>query len=97
VINAVFYLFLENKNDIAVRENINETFRDFLKQPLTRQQIKKILRNPLYIGKPLLGGAGIEKAFPATVVDDPDLRFVTDDLFAKAQEIIAANDAKYFL
>ena len=97
VINALFNLFLENKNDKAVRENINETFRDFLKQPLTRQQIKKILRNPLYIGKPQLGGAAIEKAFPATVVDDPNLRFVTDELFAKAQEIIAANDAKYSL
>ena len=97
VINAVFNLFLENKNDEAVRENVNETFRDFLKQPLTRQQIREILRNPLYIGKPQLGGAVIEKAFPATVVEDPNLRFVTDELYAKAQEIIVAIDAKYSL
>lgn len=97
IISAVFNLFLENENDEAVRENVNEAFRDFLKQPLTRQPIKKILRNPLYIGKPQLGGAVIEKAFPAIVVDDPDLRFVTDELFAKAQEIIAAIYAKYSL
>jgi len=97
VITALFNLFLESKNDEVVRENVNATFRDFIKKPLTRQQIREILRNPLYIGKPQLGGAVIEKTFPATVVDDPNLRFVTDELFARAQETIAANDAKYSL
>ena len=95
VIDALFNLFLENKNYEVVRENVNETFRDFIKKPLTRQQIREILRNPLYTGKPQLGGAVIEKTFPTTIVDDPNLRFVSDELFAKAQEIIAAIDAKY--
>ncbi len=69
---------------------LSETF----KKPLTRQQIREILSNPLYIGKPQLDGAVVEKAFPATVADDPNLRYVTDELFAKAQEIIAAKSAK---
>ena len=47
-----------------------------------------MLSNLIYIGKPKLSGA---------VVDDPNLRYVTDELFAKAQEIIAAKNAKYIL
>ena len=97
IIDEVFNLFLKYENYGMVCRTINETFRDFLKKPLTQQQIREILRNPLYIGKPQLGGAVIEKTFPATVVEDPNLRFVTNELYAKTQEIIAAKNAKYSL
>ena len=89
VIDALFNLFLEHKNCGIVCKTMNDHFRGFLKKPLTRHQVKQILRNPLYMGRPKLFGAITEKKFPETVVDDPNLRYVTEDLFAKAQEIIA--------
>ena len=83
VIDAVFKLFLKYENYGVVCRAVNKAFRDFLKKPLTHQQIKHILSNPVYIGKPKFGGA---------VVADSNLRYVDDELFAKAQEIIATKN-----
>ena len=89
----MFNLFLKYKNYGLVCRTVNNLFCSFLKKPLKRDQVKRILRNPLYMGKPKLSGAVIAEMFPEAVVDDPSLRYVTEDVFAKAQEIITARTA----
>ena len=95
VINNVFKLFLKYRNYGLVCRIVNDLYRDFLKKPLTRQQVRQILCNPVYMCKPRFCGEVAEKKFPDAVIIDPGLAYVSEDLFKKVQVVIETKSAKY--
>jgi DNA invertase Pin-like site-specific DNA recombinase/transposase-like protein len=88
ILEDIFNLFIRYKNYKVVADAINTKHTDFLSKPLTRQQVATILRNPIYVGKPRYSGKMVEKQFENVVVDDPDLAFIDDATFERAQKII---------
>jgi hypothetical protein len=88
IITRIFSQFLIDENYSKVADKINQEFKDFLEKPLTRQQIREILENPVYIGRPKYGGETVEKQFGKIVVTDDNLAFIQKDLFEKAQTIV---------
>ena len=95
IIRDIFYLFLKRKNYQAVTNIVNEKYREFLKKPLTRQQISRILQNPVYAGNPRYSGKVVEEKFGNVVVEDPDLDYVNNDIFKEAQKIVSDKHEKY--
>lgn len=70
----------------AVKNAINEKYRGFLPKPLTRHQIKRILTDPVYMGKPQHLGE---------VVPDPSLAYVDEKIFMEAQKIVECIRKKH--
>jgi hypothetical protein len=66
-----------------------------LKKLLTRERVKEILENTVYIGKPRLYGEATEETYGIVVIDDPNLSYVGEDTFEKVQTIIKAKSNKY--
>ncbi len=95
VITDIFNLFLKRKNYQAVTNIVNMKQPEFLKKPLTRQQISRILQNPVYAGKPRHSGRVVQKKFGNVVVHDPYLAYVSNDIFEKARKIASAKHEKY--
>jgi hypothetical protein len=96
VIDELFTLLLKCKKYGIVCDVVNNHFKDFLKEkPLTRQQIRQILSNPVYKGSPRCSGEVAEEKFPDAVVIDPSLAYVSEETFEKTQKIITAKSAKY--
>jgi DNA invertase Pin-like site-specific DNA recombinase len=95
VISQIFKLFIKYENYALVTNIVNDQFKNFLEKPLTRQQVRQILENPIYIGKPQYSGEVVEKKFGKVVISDPHLAYVTEDLFEKAKTIIKAKYANY--
>lgn len=95
LVNDVFNFFLKFKNYLVVTSIVNKVYRNFLERPLTRQQIRRILENPVYIGKPGYFGKVVAKKFGKVVVEDPDLAYIGDDAFEKVQKIISAKRISY--
>jgi len=93
IIEEVFSLFQKHKNYRATADAVNMKYANSLSKPLTRQQIAKILRNPLYVGKPEYSGEAVKKQFGDKVsVDDPSLAYISLETFGSVQEII--NDIR---
>ena len=89
LIVQIFSLFVIHENYTSVTNKINEAFKDFLEKPLTRQQVRQILENPVYVGRPKFPGEVAEKKFGTIIVVDHSLAYITDnDLFQKVQTII---------
>ena len=85
LIKDVFGTFIALWNYDAVKGTISKKYD----QRLTSHQIKKILQNPVYIGKPQFSGRAMIKEFQkAVVVEDPTLSYIDGETFEKAQEII---------
>jgi len=95
IINKIFNLFLKYKSYGLVCKIVNDLFSGFLKKPLTRQQVRQILVNPVYVGKPRYCGEVAEKKFPDAVIVDHSLAYVSEDVFEKVQTVIAAKSEKY--
>jgi transposase-like protein len=93
VIPRIFELYLMYRKYTVVTKKINEEFKAFLKEPISRQQITAILENPVYVGRPRFGGDVVEKDFGDVEVNDPSLIMVPDDLFEKVQAIIQDKKA----
>ena len=79
LIKDVFDSFLRVGNYRAVRDIINKRYRDFLTNPVTRHQIKQILHDPTYMGKPRYAGK--------VTVEDSGLAYVNPETFEKVQEL----------
>ena len=71
--------FVLTKNVASVRRHINRKYSQLSPKPLSSYQIKRILSDPVYIGKPEHMGV---------VVHDPSLAFVDEKMFAKCQKIL---------
>jgi len=95
IIIDLFNLFLKRKNYQAVTGIMNKKHQKFLTKSITRQQVTRILQNSVYAGKPRCSGKVVEKKFGNVVVDDPDLAYVSNDVFEKVQKIISDKHKKY--
>jgi DNA invertase Pin-like site-specific DNA recombinase len=99
VIGDIFRLFLKYRNYRLVAEMVNDLHGKFLKKhrktPLTREQVKEIPENTIYIGQPRLYGKATEEKFGIVFTDDPSLSYVDMDTFEKAQAITIAKSSKY--
>ena len=85
VVKDVFDTFLALKSYTAVKDAIYK--RHGLE--LTHHQIKRILQNPVYIGKPQYSGQAVIREFKsAVVVEDPSLSYIGEESFRKAQELV---------
>jgi DNA invertase Pin-like site-specific DNA recombinase len=94
IIKDVFDLFLRYKSYILVANIVNRLHRSFLEKPLTRQQVKQILENPVYVGKPRYYGEVVNRKFGEVVVCDPNLAHVDEDMFEKTRKIVSSIGLK---
>lgn len=63
---------------------------------LTHQQIKRILQDPLYMGKPQCSGKAVIREFKsAVVVEDYALAYVDQETFEKVQKIIEQKHRRH--
>ena len=74
---------------------MNKVYCNFLKKHLTRQQVSRIIQNPVYKGKPRYSGKVVAKKFGRVVVDDPYLAYIGNDTFEKVQNIAYAKHKRY--
>ncbi len=95
VISQIFTLFIKYGNYALVTSIVNDQFRNFLVTPLTRQQVRQILENPVYFGKPQFSGDVVEKKFGKVFVPDVRLAYITEATFEKVQIIIKEKYANY--
>jgi len=99
VIHDVFELFLEFKEYEAVCKMVNKLHGDFLmknlKNLLKPPQVKAILENPVYMGKPQLFGEATQKNFGKVIINDSSIAYVDEVTFQKVQKIIQAIDKEY--
>ncbi len=82
-IPEIFALFLTLKDEAKVADEINKKYSAVLNMKLERSHIKRILRDPVYIGRPEHLGV---------VVEDPSLAFVDNETFCKCQEILNSKE-----
>jgi hypothetical protein len=82
----MYELYLKHANYQATRNIVNREFETFLPEPLTHQQIRQIIGNPVYAGKPQYAGKA--------TVEDLDLAYVDQETFLRVQEISARNRKK---
>lgn len=78
-VKDVFDRFLKARNYQIVKDFINKKYGDFLTKPITRHQVRQILRDPIYLGKPQYAGK--------TTVEDPSLAYVDPETFERIQEL----------
>ena len=74
-----YTLFLRTRKIEPVRRFINEKYRGFLPKPLARHQIKRVLSDPIYMGKPQHLGV---------ITEDPSLVYVDEKTFVEAQKVL---------
>lgn len=86
IIKQIYATFTQTLSLQITLNLINKSFEVFLRKPLTRNQIRRILSDPVYIGKPTNVGQ--------TVIDTT-LAFVEDTLFQRCQEIFSKILKKY--
>ncbi|KXA93442.1 hypothetical protein AKJ64_00625 [candidate division MSBL1 archaeon SCGC-AAA259E17] len=79
-----------------VAEKVNQNHSSMLSEPLDSRKIKRILKNSVYIGKPKITGDMVEAEYDGHVtVSDPDLAYVTQDVFDRVQEKIRKIEEKH--
>jgi len=86
IIKEIYSRFLRTKSLQRVRKYINAKHRRFLSKPLSRYQIRRILYDPVYVGKPKhLGEA----------VADASLAYIDEDTFLASLKILKDIQEKY--
>lgn len=79
LIKRIYELYLKHTNYQAVRDIVSREFQALLQKPLTHQQIRQIICDPAYAGRPQYAGKA--------TVEDPNLAHVDPETFHRAQEI----------
>jgi hypothetical protein len=79
LIKDVYKLFTTYRSFEKVRRIINERYQSLLPKPLRRDQIRKMLTDPIYVGRPQHLGE---------IVLDASLAFVSEEEFGKVQGIV---------
>ncbi len=87
LVKDVFDSFPRVRSYRAVKDLINKRYRDFLTKPITRHQIKQILHDPTYMGKPQYAGK--------VTVEDSSLAYVNPETFEKVQELVNRIRRRY--
>lgn len=80
LIKEVHRLFSSTRSIECVRKHINRRFAQLLAQPLKRSAIKRILSDPVYVGRP---------AHLGEIVTDPSLAFIDEAAFQNSLKILA--------
>ena len=86
IVKEIYDLFGKLRSISKVTKRINAKYGDLISKPLTRAQVKRILTDPVYIGKP--------SHMDVTVVDE-SLRYVSDEIFDECQKILKKVREKY--
>jgi len=86
IVKEIHEHFLRMGNFESVRIYINRKYLHVLHAPLTRYQIRSILSDPIYAGRPEHLGE---------VVNDPSLAYVDEQKFINAQEVINRIRSKH--
>jgi DNA invertase Pin-like site-specific DNA recombinase len=79
LIKRVYELYLKNANYNATADTVNREFQALLQKPLTHQQIRQIVCDPVCVGKPQFAGKA--------TVEDPNLAYIGAETFRMVQEI----------
>lgn len=86
IVKEIYSRFLRTKSLQRVRKYINAKHRRFLSKPLSRYQIRRILSDPVYVGKPKhLGEA----------VVDASLAYIDEDAFLVSLKVLEDVREKY--
>jgi len=86
IVKEIHEHFLRVGNFESVRIYINRNYHHVLHAPLTRYQIRSILSDPIYAGRPQHLGE---------VVNDPSLAYVDEQKFINVQEVINRIRSKH--
>jgi DNA invertase Pin-like site-specific DNA recombinase/predicted RNA-binding Zn-ribbon protein involved in translation (DUF1610 family) len=78
LIEDIFTLF-ESEQKYTVYNSINKKYKEILKEPLNSYRFKKILEDPIYIGKP---------KYAVYLMDAPELAFIDPTIFDRVKDII---------
>jgi transcription elongation factor Elf1 len=78
IISDIYVLRKQNSSYALIERRVNQKYSSTLVKPLTRDQIKRILTDPLYMGK---------SHFAGEFLDSPELAFVDAETFAEVQKI----------
>ena len=81
IIPSIFQLFCSFRSYSKVSKEIKERY----KVELSVSQIKRILANPIYVGKPSYAGFTVE---------DPSLAYIDAETFEKVQKMVKGTHAK---
>ena len=106
VVQDIYEEFINCGNYSTVAEEINKKYRSVLNEycvdsdelvdeVLSRQQIKAILRRPVYKGEPTLPVTSLNHYEEHPSVNDPELAMVSAETFEKAQDIVTQLKEKY--
>lgn len=86
ILKEMYDLFGKFHSISKVTKRINAKYGDLIGKPLTRAQVKRILSDPVYIGKP---------SYMSVTVADESLRYIGDEVFDKCQKILKKVRGKY--
>ena len=70
------------------RDKINAQYGEVLEEKLKHDPLKRMLTDPLYIGKPTVSGENIGDQGQERVLDKPELQIIGEDLFDRVNEKI---------
>ena len=79
LIKRAYDLYAKRSNYQVVKNIVNKEFQSFLTKPLTHQQVRQILHDSVYIGRPQYAGK--------VTNEDPSLTYVVPEVFEKVQKL----------
>jgi len=85
IIKEVHIQFQRGGNYRGIAKYLNEKYKNILGKPITTYQVKKVLSDPVYIGKP---------RYRDVIVEDPNLSFLDEETFNKTQMILESQKKK---
>jgi DNA invertase Pin-like site-specific DNA recombinase len=86
LIQEVHSLFSSTRSIEFVRQHVNKKFTQLLAKPLSRSAIRRILSDPVYVGKPEHLGE---------IVADTSLAFIDEETFQNSLNILARFHDRY--
>lgn len=91
IVKAMFRLFAnaaDHKPYEETSDKINSQYSQVLDEELKYDWLKKMLQNPVYIGKPTVSGESIGDDGQEATLDRPELQIIDRDLFEQVNQKI---------
>jgi len=95
VIKDLFEYFKLVKDYGKTANYINIKYGKLIHRKLNGESVKRLLCNPVYIGRPTCGGKRTRRFFNDIEVEDPNLAVIDNEIFEEVREIIAKKREKY--